>query len=67
MVLALRAFACTALLVAAPFGDALAAASGAGEIATIRKHTDKPIYRMNLFVSSYYHLLNTGRAENAYP
>ncbi|MFN7753363.1 MAG: MBL fold metallo-hydrolase [Pseudomonadota bacterium] len=24
-------------------------------------------YRMNLFVSSYYHLLTTGRAENAYP
>jgi len=24
-------------------------------------------YRMNLFVSSYYHLLTTGRPENAYP
>ena len=24
-------------------------------------------YRMNLFVSSYYHFLKTGRAENAYP
>lgn len=24
-------------------------------------------YRMNLFISSYYHFLTTGRAENAYP
>ena len=24
-------------------------------------------YRMNLFIASYYHLLTTGRAENAYP
>jgi glyoxylase-like metal-dependent hydrolase (beta-lactamase superfamily II) len=24
-------------------------------------------YRMNLFISSYYHLLTTGRPENAYP
>jgi glyoxylase-like metal-dependent hydrolase (beta-lactamase superfamily II) len=24
-------------------------------------------YRMNLFIRSYYHLLTTGRAENAYP
>jgi glyoxylase-like metal-dependent hydrolase (beta-lactamase superfamily II) len=24
-------------------------------------------YRMNLFISSYYHLLTTGRAENSYP
>ena len=24
-------------------------------------------YRMNLFVNSYYHLLTTGRPENAYP
>jgi hypothetical protein len=24
-------------------------------------------YRMNLFVSSYYHLLTKGRPENAYP
>jgi hypothetical protein len=24
-------------------------------------------YRMNLFISSYYHFLTKGRAENAYP
>lgn len=24
-------------------------------------------YRMNLFISSYYHFLTTGRAQNAYP
>jgi cyclase len=24
-------------------------------------------YRMNLFISSYYHYLTTGKAENAYP
>jgi hypothetical protein len=24
-------------------------------------------YRMNLFISSYYHLLTTGKPENAYP
>jgi hypothetical protein len=24
-------------------------------------------YRMNLFISSYYHLLTTGKPQNAYP
>jgi hypothetical protein len=24
-------------------------------------------YRMNLFITSYYHFLTTGRPQNAYP
>ena len=32
------------------------------------QYTDvRNYYRMNHFIGSYYHLLTTGRAENAYP
>jgi len=36
--------------------------------APFEKYKDvRNYFRMNLFINSYYHLLTTGRAENAYP
>lgn len=36
--------------------------------APFEKYKDiRNYYRMNLFINSYYHLLTTGRAQNAYP
>lgn len=51
--------------------DAVAQGMSKEEIfksAPFEKYKDiRNYYRMNLFINSYYHLLTTGRAQNAYP